>query len=363
MDGSVNSQDNTMVDSIMIADDIRDDCDDCDDRDYECNCEFEASMVSTDIEDDKHISLIEYFWEEWPQDYKYIVSADMREILGLIVNVDLDSKEANIIKSSILNADFNVIKIERIQHTKLFARFKSMQATLASSSSTAVSEAVGGHGGAKSPPAEAEEDAVDVDRQLTNTIMGCKDSERDSALHYPRELLHGTTSDIYKKIAAEGLDSKYANSSGHFGRGIYLSDSPDKANSYITTPYSAPRCILVVSTLLGNIKHYSPQTFERELIEAPAPYNSVKGNITGDDEYVIYNNEQTYISYIVHYKYPALKGWQYSYQCHIAMFKMRNPTADMPLPHHLTSFANFIKHYRPNHVMPLPPVIGGYGGA
>jgi hypothetical protein len=104
--------------------------------------------------------------------------------------------------------------------------------------------------------------------------------------------------------------------------------------------------------LLGNIKHYSPQTFERELIEAPAPYNSVKGNITGDDEYVIYNNEQTYISYIVHYKYPALKGWQYSYQCHIAMFKMRNPTADMPLPHHLTSFANFIKHYRPNHVMP-----------
>lgn len=119
-----------------------------------------------------------------------------------------------------------------------------------------------------------------------------------------RQLYHGTRChDVEHDIArllAEGLDQRLAGV-GRFGRGIYFAERPMKAHMY--TPNDTPlRCMLQCSVQLGNTFRYPAQQMDPELLREPQGYGSVVGNVTGQDEYVVYDNHRVMINYMILYQ-------------------------------------------------------------
>lgn len=117
-------------------------------------------------------------------------------------------------------------------------------------------------------------------------------------------------------VCREGLDQRLS-SIGLFGRGIYSSDSPVKANTYWqgSNPYGI-RYMLSLSVLLGRCKvvfkhniatltslqEYPAGICDQRLLREPDGFDSVTGNVTGHSEFVTYDNSRVHIDYIIGYK-------------------------------------------------------------
>jgi len=114
-------------------------------------------------------------------------------------------------------------------------------------------------------------------------------------------LYHVTKWHNLDTVYADGLDQRMA-AHGMFGRGIYLSDDPVKCNKYWRgADVSGMRFMLRCRALLGNVKQYPLGIPDRYLTTEPPGYDSVQGNMTGHNEYVLYSNNQVLIEYVIGY--------------------------------------------------------------
>jgi hypothetical protein len=123
-----------------------------------------------------------------------------------------------------------------------------------------------------------------------------------------KELWHGTTAGDIDQLLLEGLDQRVA-ARGHFGRGLYFSDHPGKAHRYTTKksfvgrgPSSEGiRTMLRCKVQLGKTKEYPRGINDTSLLREPSGYDSVVGNISGQNEMVVYDNDRVLIEYVVRY--------------------------------------------------------------
>mmetsp|Transcript_48480 Transcript_48480/g.67370 ORF Transcript_48480/g.67370 Transcript_48480/m.67370 type:complete len:317 (-) Transcript_48480:2-952(-) len=123
-----------------------------------------------------------------------------------------------------------------------------------------------------------------------------------------KDLWHGTTASNIDQLLLEGLDQRVA-ARGHFGRGLYFSDHPGKAHRY-TTKRSFPgrgpsaegiRTMLRCRVQLGKVKEYPRGVNDTSLLREPSGFDSVQGNISGQNEMVVYDNDRVLIEYVVRY--------------------------------------------------------------
>ena len=117
-------------------------------------------------------------------------------------------------------------------------------------------------------------------------------------------IVYHTTKSKLISICNEGLDPRYS-LKGFFGRGIYVSDSPVKCNDYSAEKGNpnAVRIMLQCRVILGRSKEYEMGQFDRDLVVEPQGYQSVKGFIRRNTEYVVYNRDQIMIDKIIIYRY------------------------------------------------------------
>lgn len=113
---------------------------------------------------------------------------------------------------------------------------------------------------------------------------------------------HATRGDLIN-ICEEGLNPSYSRG-GSYGKGIYFTDSAIKANDYSIKQLKQDnvRIMLQCRILLGRIKEYGLAQQDHCLMTAPHGYNSVKGFISRDIEYVIYQPDQILVEKIILYK-------------------------------------------------------------
>ncbi|XP_065340105.1 poly [ADP-ribose] polymerase tankyrase-like [Cloeon dipterum] len=125
-----------------------------------------------------------------------------------------------------------------------------------------------------------------------------------------RRLFHGSPkADV---IAKQGFDRGYAQQSGMFGNGVYFAEHSSKSNNYSfgcgqpCPTHSRSKCsecvrmILICKVALGK-KYETSLTTVNSL---PRGYHSVKANAgirLQFPEYVIYNDDQVYPSYLIEY--------------------------------------------------------------
>lgn len=117
-------------------------------------------------------------------------------------------------------------------------------------------------------------------------------------------LYHATIENNILSICEYGLDIRMAKI-GFYGRGIYFSDEPSKANDYSQKigNTQAVRVMLECSVILGKIKEYNIGESDRDLVREHKGYNSNKGFLRRAYEYVVYRSEQICINRIIFYKW------------------------------------------------------------
>lgn len=155
---------------------------------------------------------------------------------------------------------------------------------------------------------------VSVDRvQNEHTWKRFRDCERHSTAHVNR--WHGTAAADLRLLLTEGLDQRLSSARrAHFGNGIYVAESPAKAHRYtgrhkcMTLSCGSPapvdglvRTVLRCKVVLGRVKEYPKGVTDPGLFREPLGYDSVKGNVSGHDENVLYDNERVHIEYVVRY--------------------------------------------------------------
>lgn len=112
-------------------------------------------------------------------------------------------------------------------------------------------------------------------------------------------MYHVTRSRSYNDLITNGLDSRLS-LGGHFGRGIYVTPDPAKANQY-RDPMHSRHLMLQTRVRLGRVKTFAPGTHDPSLVREPYGFDSSKGNISGHDEYTVYDNRRVLIEYMIWY--------------------------------------------------------------
>ena len=106
------------------------------------------------------------------------------------------------------------------------------------------------------------------------------------------------------------MDCRLA-ATGYFGKGIYSSPSVAKANTYFknnatTEQVDNPlRYMLALHVCMGKTYKYKQFETANTLTREPDGYDSVTGYVSGGTEFVVYNNDQVYISHVIFYRIPA----------------------------------------------------------
>lgn len=130
------------------------------------------------------------------------------------------------------------------------------------------------------------------------------------------DLWHGTPADEkgIEDMLLGGLDQRLSQR-GYFGHGLYFSDSPGKASRYtaprndqgrlVALPDTHVRTLLRCKVLPGRQLKCDPNVTHPRLRREPVGYDSVKGNVTGSDEYVVYDNARVYAEYVVQYRFQT----------------------------------------------------------
>lgn len=140
-------------------------------------------------------------------------------------------------------------------------------------------------------------------RQLMRFNQEVLDMELRSEPTTKEDLYHTTNAMDMDRVYSEGLDQRLARQ-GYFGRGIYASDDPRKADMYwrARPDHSSLRFTLRVKMLLGKVKQYPYSITARELMREPDGFDSVCGNVNGYNEYVVYHNDRAIIEHVVFYR-------------------------------------------------------------
>jgi len=114
---------------------------------------------------------------------------------------------------------------------------------------------------------------------------------------------HVTDTTNTQPLLIQGFDQRLARFRNRFGRGLYFTDDPLKANLYWRVHNKRNlRMMLGVVLNLGKMKIYPPNVIDPKLLREPEGYDSVKGQLLGKTEYVIYDGSRANIRYIITYR-------------------------------------------------------------
>lgn len=190
--------------------------------------------------------------------YKPVINADGTRELPFHVRI-LPPKECAKMAAD-FGEGFNVVKIVQVINPETYDKFKAQQRLMAKTNGGII-------------PHEA------------------------ITYHTPK------TEDI-EKICALGLEYRIAQR-GFFGKGIYSTPDPMKANDYSDKKGNpeAVRAMLRCQVTVGRTKEFDIGRFDRDLYMEPEGYDSTKGFIRRASEYVVYNSDRINVTHIVFYKF------------------------------------------------------------
>lgn len=131
-----------------------------------------------------------------------------------------------------------------------------------------------------------------------------------------KQLFHGSGSENWVGILSRGLLlpkvvvslGVHRTDAGWLGNGIYFGDTISTTVGYAHPGSRGTRMAAVVDVALGKIKQYSKITYG--LNSPPSGYNSchgIRGTQFHDDEFVIYNQNQQKLKYLI--EYSAGRYW------------------------------------------------------
>ena len=129
-------------------------------------------------------------------------------------------------------------------------------------------------------------------------------AEKNDGYANIQKLYHTTKEKNVISILNDGFDPRIANQA-FFGKGIYFTDDPSKANEYsgYIGNARAIRVMFECSVVLGREKEYSLGEFDKNLLKEPIGYDSVKGFIRRANEFVVYRTEQVCINRVIVYRW------------------------------------------------------------
>jgi len=132
-------------------------------------------------------------------------------------------------------------------------------------------------------------------RKAATEILNDGDANEVTSFHVSKGSLFS--------ICQTNLDYRNAQR-GFFGKGLYTSPDPLKANDYSNEKGnpSALRVMLRCKVLLGRVKEFEMGRFDRDLISEPEGFDSVKGFIRRGSEYVVYSSDRIYVTHLIFYK-------------------------------------------------------------
>ena len=115
---------------------------------------------------------------------------------------------------------------------------------------------------------------------------------------------HCTSPTAIRSIMEDGFNISQSRV-GFFGKGAYFATNVLKANNYSPQKGNpiATRLMLVCNVALGKTKQYGLGRFDRELAKAPEGFQSVRGFLNQDYEYVVYDKNQICPRYLVFYNF------------------------------------------------------------
>ena len=117
-----------------------------------------------------------------------------------------------------------------------------------------------------------------------------------------KTLYHTTRGDVHS-ILTSGLD-KSKSTVGYFGKALYFSDSPTKANDYSPARgyNDSIRLMLRCKVALGKTHVFTVGDYNKRLVGPPNGCNSVLGFIRRADEYAVYDNSAVLVAELVFYR-------------------------------------------------------------
>lgn len=118
-----------------------------------------------------------------------------------------------------------------------------------------------------------------------------------------RHAYHGVTN--YDNVIPIILNGLKCGTRGFFGKGIYATDSPLKANDYSPSKGdpNALRVMLRCQVIPGCVKKFDIGRFDRDLTVAPEGYDSVSGFIRRSSEIVLYDPYQIRVTEVIIYRF------------------------------------------------------------
>jgi hypothetical protein len=115
-------------------------------------------------------------------------------------------------------------------------------------------------------------------------------------------LYHGTNSDHIQNIVKEGLDHRLAKMTGLIGVGVYFAEKPKEAINYAFSN-TQEKHLLVCRVFLGkSVAGHSGLRRPPYLPGTNDLADSVHGHIGTSKIYAVFDNNQSYPEYIVHFK-------------------------------------------------------------
>lgn len=153
--------------------------------------------------------------------------------------------------------------------------------------------------------AQAKHDLLES--TLLSKLTGSNHEERDKVLETAnsKRLFHCTQPESVIPILENGFDLTKAKDKCFFGKALYFTNDPMKANDYSHARGNnqAIRVMLVCEVLMGRCEEFEMGRFDRERVKASEGFHSVQGFIRRAHEFVVYNKNQVYVSHVVLYRF------------------------------------------------------------
>ncbi|XP_061164549.1 uncharacterized protein LOC133173586 [Saccostrea echinata] len=210
--------------------------------------------------------------------------------------------------SDLKYSSIKVLKVERLENINLYEKYSYFRAYLFQKA---------GRNGVFKQLDEFSLSLIDV---LTSEIMGSDPLLRSD--QYPEEanehfLFHGTKAETYRSILSNGFDITMADNKGMFGQGMYLAESPTKADQYtdhIDDRTKGEKKMFLVRSCLGKMhvaRHPKPELRRPPCFQSGCESDSCEhsefqrcDSVVGDGawlfrEFVTYHHYQNYPEYLI----------------------------------------------------------------
>eukprot|EP00047_Mylnosiga_fluctuans_P024517 m.162829 g.162829 ORF g.162829 m.162829 type:complete len:1586 (-) comp9872_c1_seq11:917-5674(-) len=159
-----------------------------------------------------------------------------------------------------------------------------------------------------SPPSAAQV-AMSTGQDILGKMLGTAGIDHDAFKKVNAQWLFHTPTGIVDQILQKSIDNRFSKI-GSFGRGCYFTDSIEKASTYYRLDWGVQhdpqradeKFVLVCLVALGRTRPFQPLDKDSSLYCEPRGYDSVVGFVQGWKEFVVYNPNRIFVSYLVYYR-------------------------------------------------------------